>query len=297
MWDESIIRSYITEGNEENSQLEYKAAAALKKTSSKKSEIRKDVSAMANSAGGIIIYGVDEFSDKSKAHLPQKIAPVKRSEISREWLDQVISHIKPPIKDFKIFPVDIGTDPDDVVYVVYVPKGITAHQADDGKYYRRRNTTTAVLEHYEIVDIMNREIIPDVVVHFKWKYTGNRSSDLHTYILIISIENLGPLVNHFQLDFTFSYNGKFLYNGREVQLIADPNFGKLYSKRVIINSENVLFPKQVVDISDQRKIKYSVNHQIYHSYSDHSPIINWTLFADQMQPKSGIVEFQDLNNF
>ena len=163
-WDESRIQSFIDEGNEENSRLDYKGPDALQKTDGKKSEIRKDVSAMANAAGGLIIYGVDEFSDPSIAHLPEKITLVKRSEISREWLDQVISHIKPPINDCNNYPVEIGNDPDDVVYVVEIPQGITAHQSDNGKYYRRRNTTIEFLDHYEIIDIMNRGTRPDIIL-------------------------------------------------------------------------------------------------------------------------------------
>lgn len=102
--------------------------------------------------------------------------------------------------------------------------------------------------------------------------------------------NIISLISH------LNFNGEFLYNGRKALPIADPTYGRLYSKRVKINSETVLFPKQVVDISELHKIKYHVDHSIYHSYSDNSPIINWTLYADQMQPKSGVVEFHELNN-
>jgi len=31
---------------------------------------------------------------------------------------------------------------------------------------RRRNTTTEVLEHYEIIDLLNRGTLPDVTVNF-----------------------------------------------------------------------------------------------------------------------------------
>lgn len=251
---------------------------------------------MANASGGFVIYGVEEYSDPSRRHLPEKISPVKRTEISREWIDQVISHIKPPINNCKIIPVDIGKDLDDVVYVIEIPQGITAHQSDDGKYYRRRNTITVVLDHYEIVDIMNRNIRPDIDVKFSYQ-PHVTSADLHVYDLLIEIHNLGPLVNHFQLDFTFKFVGEFSYNDQGTRVVSDPNFGSVYSKRVIINSENVLFPNQVVDFSTIHRIRYRVNNDIYHTYSDDSPIINWTLYADQMQPKKGLVDFQTLNRF
>jgi len=251
---------------------------------------------MANAAGGIIIYGVSEFSDPTKKHLPEKIMPIKRSEISREWLDQVISHIKPTIKDCKIHPVDIGDDPEDVVYVVEVPQGITAHQADDCKYYRRRNTTTDTLDHYEIVDIMNRNIHADVEVEFSYK-PAVTSAEVHVYDLSIQIHNLGPLVEHYQLDFTFRFLDDFSFNNLNVGSEYDPKLGEVHIKRVIINSDNVLFPNQIVDLSNDYRIRYKVKNNIYWAYEANSPIISWTIYADQMQPKKGIVEFQELNCF
>ncbi len=90
-WDLPTIQSYIKNQVEESINLDYKAADALQKTDGKKREISKDVSAMANSAGGVIIYGVKEFNQSDKRHLPEKIDPVNRTDISKEWLEQVIN--------------------------------------------------------------------------------------------------------------------------------------------------------------------------------------------------------------
>ena len=107
----------------------------------KKTEITKDVSAMANSAGGLIIYGIREFDDKAKRHLPEKIDPIDRTLFSREWLEQVINNIRPRIDKLRItpVPVDPNAHPNSVVYVVEIPRSITAHQDSDLRYYRRYN--------------------------------------------------------------------------------------------------------------------------------------------------------------
>ena len=60
-WTESRLQNYITSEIEESLTLEYKSAEALDRNETKKKEITKDVSAMANSAGGIIVYGISEF--------------------------------------------------------------------------------------------------------------------------------------------------------------------------------------------------------------------------------------------
>jgi predicted HTH transcriptional regulator len=62
-WDQAELERHIKDGVEENLNLDYKAADALGTSDGKKKEITKDVSAFANSAGGIIIYGIKEYDD------------------------------------------------------------------------------------------------------------------------------------------------------------------------------------------------------------------------------------------
>ena len=72
-WNEAALQQYINDEIEESLTLDYKAADSLDKADKKKTEITKDVSAMANSAGGIIIYGISEHKDPSRKHLPEKM--------------------------------------------------------------------------------------------------------------------------------------------------------------------------------------------------------------------------------
>lgn len=67
----------ITSEVEENIHLDYKASGALSKEPKKRQEITKDVSAFANSDGGIIIYGISEknISLKVLAILTAKSSP------------------------------------------------------------------------------------------------------------------------------------------------------------------------------------------------------------------------------
>ncbi len=113
-WNEAALQQYIDDEIEESLTLEYKAADALEKTDGKKKEITKDVSAMANSAGGVIIYGIAEYTNPDKRHLPEKISPIKRKDFSKETLEQVINNIHPRINDLVIYPVNLSSDPDHI---------------------------------------------------------------------------------------------------------------------------------------------------------------------------------------
>lgn len=155
-WDGATLQSLITNRIEENFALEYKAAAAIDESERGKREISKDVSAFANSDGGTLIYGIREHSDPTLSHFPERIDPLSRTRFPKEWLEHVISNIRPAIPDLRIVPVQPFDDPDGVVYVVEIPKSATAHQASDLKYYKRYNFESKPMQDFEIRDIMNR---------------------------------------------------------------------------------------------------------------------------------------------
>jgi hypothetical protein len=162
------LDNLISDGVEESIQLEYKSADALQNTDPYKKEIAKDVSAMANSAGGVIIYGIKEFGTGEKKHLPERITPVNRSVISKEWLDQVISNgISPKIDGLRIYPIALE-QVDEVVYVVEIPQSSTAHQnTKEFRYYKRYNFESVPMLDYEIKDIMNRLKFPVIELDFE----------------------------------------------------------------------------------------------------------------------------------
>lgn len=166
IWNEAAIREYISNEVQESISLDYKAADSLGPGDGKKSEITKDVSAMANSSGGLIIYGVKEYKDPAKRHLPEDIDPIDRMAYSKEWLDQIISNIRPRIDGVIIYPVPIGFGGNNVVYVIDIPQSSTAHQANDKRYYKRHNFMSIAMEDYEIRDVMGRSQYPKIELDF-----------------------------------------------------------------------------------------------------------------------------------
>lgn len=314
-----IEREYIGASAEESTILEYKAAGALGKSPGKKTEITKDVSAMANADGGVIIYGVKVYDEDDKKHLPEKLDPIDRTQFSKEWVEQVINNIRPRINGLTIHPVpvNIDTEPNSVVYVVEIPKSTTAHQATDLRYYRRYNFQCLRMLDHEIRDVMNRATTPDAQVEFSARPIS-LGPDEHLYGLGVTIKNQGLLViNHFKLEFTFPYldsiplewvaAAKILDIGKPLDKRWLVNFeppidniavsvrqeGSIF--RVIYRSRNVLFPKDEEDISEAIRLRYRINEQIYINRRDISPLV-WTLYADNMPPKQGEIPFSKLCN-
>ena len=191
-WTKQRLDQMIADGIEESLSLDYKRADSLAKTDGKKAEVTKDVSSFANSSGGVLIYGVAEFDDEARKHLPERIDPIKRTEISKEWLDQVIQTIQPRIEDVVIHPVTISEADNTVCYVVEVPQSHTAHMARDHRYHKRHNFTTAQMEDYEVRDVMSRRTHPQIRASiFVNKRAGGYKPE---GVILVKLENTGRVL-------------------------------------------------------------------------------------------------------
>lgn len=300
-WNEAEIQRYIDDEEEESLTLDYKAADSLGKSDGKKTEITKDVSAMANSAGGTIIYGLKEHP--TERHKAGSIDPVDRTQFSKEWLEHVINNIRPRLSGVIIHPVSLSSGANHVAYVVEIPQSNTAHQANDKRYYKRFNFESVAMEDFEIRDIMNRVGVPNVEVAFKYLKLGG-SAENRLYRIHPVIKNLGTqVVNNFKLDFTMprriAIEGQQLGHPREnIQLTLDPRSNYVISYQ----SKLVLFPNEERNIGEEILFPYRMNGAIYDDLrglelSNNEAMIDWTLYADNMTPKTGRVPVRSIHDY
>jgi len=237
VFDIYYLNQLIANGIEENSELEYKSDAALQRDEKRITEATKDVSAFANSNGGVLIYGIGE--NRTKRHLPGNIEPVDRKAITKEWLEQVLNaRIRPRIHGIKIHVVTIMDDK--VVYILEIPKGETAHQANDKLYYRRHNFSVESMFDSEIRDVMARQKALQIKIHYDVTKKPN-----------ILIAPRGEQVLHQQRPILFSLN------------VHIENVGKLYA--TYINMVLTL-PERVIDLmcddGDNRTIQIPLDNKV-----------------------------------
>lgn len=194
------IEKFIEMKVPEDLHLDYKASPSF----SNKAEICKDVSAFANSDGGMLIYGIKE--DKKDKINPFSIDDgIDTSKFGKEWIDQILtSNIRPVLSGVEI--VEIKMPENKSIMVIHVPKSFRGpHQAPDKKYYKRRNVVSEPMEHYEIEDVRNRrQIFPPLVTMNAYL------SESKVYLFI---ENIGKEVAH-NVKFHFSSDFSW-YKGQE----------------------------------------------------------------------------------
>lgn len=153
-YSEEDIKNLIDIEAEESVNLEFKSGDSLANSDGKKTEIAKDVSAFANSDGGIIVYGIAEKDFKANS-----LVFVNGKEFTKEWLEQVInSRIQKRISNVRIVPIRFFGDISKTVYVVKIPASNGApHISFDKRYYKRFNFQSVAMEEYEIRDLFNRK--------------------------------------------------------------------------------------------------------------------------------------------
>jgi hypothetical protein len=296
-WDETKLKEMIADGIEESLGIEYKAAGALsREPERKKFEITKDVSAMANSAGGVLIYGIAEFQDAARRHLPEKIDPVRRIDYSKEWLEQIISQIQPRIPNLKIHPVNLSSGVNDVAYVVEIPQGNTAHQATDCRYYRRYNFESVRMQDHEVRDVMNRKTHPQIILEAKFvvyaspRNVGNGGT-FKDGALIVTIKNESDVFARYVAIVIHSplrVRGKLI--GYDDSTLDNGEDGYAWRLSFSNHGGAPLFPrgqlKHIFYFEGLSSLDPEPEKQLSH--------FRWVAFADSMPMKSGFFDVEKI---
>lgn len=305
MFDYDYLLQLIANNIEENPELEYKASGALQRDDKKVMEITKDVSSFANSNGGILIYGLKE--DQKNKHLPGHIDPLDRNNIKKEWLEQVInSKIRPRIHGLKIHTVVIPENHDHVIYILEIPKGETAHQADDKRYYRRHNFMVESLFDHEVRDIMGRQKNPEIVIEFDlvWKPAVNEGKPNH-YLLNVYANNIGKVYAKY-INAIFMIPQRCLnikpfdrYNqsieeinaDNKVRDLVEPSAARYYQG--VIARPPQFGPARYEPVLPGMRILLK-SMQLHEYSTDAGNELTWVVYADNSESKTGVMKFSDI---
>lgn len=190
------IYALISIGAEESTYLEFKASGSLATSDGKKNEIAKDISAFANSDGGILIYGIEEAN-----HIAASFSFIDGNTFTKEWLENIIqSRITPRLSQFRIIPVRIDNDFQKTVYVVKIQRSdISPHMTADKRFFKRYNFRSAQMEEYEIRDLYNRKNktsleIEDILISDRGASRSAQRLTEARYQIAFQVRNAGGMI-------------------------------------------------------------------------------------------------------
>ncbi len=90
-----------------------------------KKELAKDVSAFANSQGGLMVIGVSEVGGKP-SHPPAGFPHLLDRQKVEEWIDQVLASNISPRVSVAMRPIEIAGAPDRCLVAIEVPVSVRA---------------------------------------------------------------------------------------------------------------------------------------------------------------------------
>lgn len=253
-YTENDLRELISSQAEESIHLDFKAAGALDKTNEKRAEIAKDVSAFANSDGGIIVYGITEEN-----HVASNFSFIDGNEYTKEWLERVINDgIQRRILGIQISPIRVNGDIKQTVYVIKIPRSVNAPHMCVKRhiYYRRYNFESVPMEDYEIRELYNRTTIPKlgIIGCFLSKIPNKLGDQKSTkFSFVVMIDNYGKVLSReyklisyfFCKDETLSpvYTpANYLVTKAKTTIIKD-----LFCTKISTPSIESVFPKEKIE--------------------------------------------------
>lgn len=144
------VDRFIEKKIEENINLEYKDIKAY----SNFNKLSDEVSAFANTEGGLIILGVSEEKSGEKKNLkiyPNEITWGEENLTKERLEDNLIVKIKPNIDGIRIIPIRKGNGSLKVIFLIDIPKSNNSpHMSHGNRYYKRLNFEIKPMEHYEV---------------------------------------------------------------------------------------------------------------------------------------------------
>lgn len=314
-WNEDRIKLLV--GESESLRLEFKSGALIDVGPESKwvGVLSKEVSAFANAEGGTLILGLAETT-VNRSKVASDINGVSK-ELTQERLQHLIEgNVSPYLPGIRVHRVTLESLPDRVVYVVEIPKGATAYQANDKIYYGRSEFECKALPDHEVRLRMSRGRIARAGVHFRLRNVQLRAERLAAvqdqHAEAIAAFNLDPqqaVKNHpeiiqvmgsslvgdlVEFDLVIRNDGELTIKGPAVQLVDERapwlTHGRSavasLSKRYDMDGEIVYPGDERVIPGSQRRVDCGSEAEV--GQDEYS--VKWTVFLDNSPPSVGKVD-------
>lgn len=183
---QQILDDHVQEGL----YIEFKRGDALAPSNASRQELVKDCTGFANAGGGTILYGVAE-EDIEGIPAAVSLFPVTLQGAGGDWITNILrSNTSPPLGRFEITELAV---PGGRVIAVEIDASSTAHQnLLDRRYYQRAGRNTEPMVDFQIRDVMNRRLRPEVSIVPRL-INVESNGELHRKVLELSITNVGQV--------------------------------------------------------------------------------------------------------
>lgn len=173
------IQKFLKRKLEENLNLDYTSI----ETFGNFDELAKDVSAFANSDGGLIILGVSEERKEIRGR-QSRIYPKEitwgDTSCKREQLENALrSRIDPPV-ELRIFPVRKSDYDSRVIFLIDIPKSNNLHMhKSKHTFYKRLNFRRTPMNRSDVISFVRERLNYERCAWFRYNLDGYLDSFMH----------------------------------------------------------------------------------------------------------------------
>ena len=303
-WGYKELQEFVKENLSEDSHLDFKDSRAISDwTREQRGEMAKDVSSFANAGGGIIIYGAVESKPNGDQPTPQFekfdtgiTGTLKREAIEDTLTSELFIHKK--IDGLVIRQIKVPGANSNFYLVISIPMSFRApHMHNPTKrYYKRHNFKAEPMEGYEVEDIRNRTISPQVKLTFPYKRTRMvGQGEVHYYSATFVLENVGTRTLK---DYYFELRIPEIVDpdcgGKLPQALQERIDNQTYRVFHSLTLEKMLFPGQQLHLCT---LNYKVDDHSYSMLNQYNPKFYWRLYKDDASPDIGEEFLNKMHNF
>ena len=257
---------------------------------------RRALSGFANSAGGVLVWGVGETKGGAKRSYAS--APIESPNTFVQTLNDVLpTAVSRAIVGVRnsAFPLDDG---DSGFVVTFVPESSLApHRAEssgDKHYYKRVGSSFLVMEHYEIEDMFGRRQKPrlEIDLGYEQDQVGHA---YHNYILNAHVHNSGrAMARYFKVELDFP---AMVFGWSEDSLDFRPS-AKVVQRACWGDPQMPLFPGDTRILDNMNGLQYHMNFPNADYFDEHGwPDLSIRIFLEGRPREERRVQFRTLQIF
>lgn len=250
---EAHLQSLVTDSVAEDRQLEYKLMLPTKDRLDR-IEFLKDISALGNTIGGDIIYGVNEGKDSSGNTVAVSVDGIPGTDsdkVTRGLEDIMRNGIKPRLIGVRIRPVPLSDG--NTVFIIRVPASWNApHVIDYQKHWRFYHRGSAASYPMDVTELRNAMTSSDTLrqrlEEFRFRRLAQIADDpmlARTAKIVLHFQPLDSLREDFEVDLStnkLSRSSLMLMKHTEVEPDTRPNFdGLLATVRNKMRTEETIW--------------------------------------------------------
>ncbi len=275
------IAEFIRVGKEEHLQLDFKTINNPNFTArDDRKNLAKCISGFANSAGGVVIWGVDARENAQGIDCAVATAEINQLRLFIARLNEFSGQSASPVVD-GIRHKAIETAGDRGYAVTLVPEsGSGPHMAKLGedRYYKRPGHQFYRMEHFDLEDMFGRRQRPDLSITINNRREPNNPDHEQLEVMIL---NVGRAVAR-HVGFFAEMQGATIVRARQILNVSHLNDG-----RQVFNYTNN------TDVFHPNRVANRIGTVVFQRTNvDEDVSITFTYYCERMKPKKDSISLR-----